>query len=157
MRITEFSLIAAEYAPASKGISISFINDSDKVIKYIDVDVYPANGVGDIVSCDHSKKCVVSARHTGPIYPHKGLIIPASISNMASDSLWWNSTIRTAYLQKVTVIYMDGTVKEFTGDALNNIIRPITTSERTSANLKMFSIAMAIIIPLLILLMNLIY
>ncbi len=80
----------------------TFINKTGKDIKYLTVDIRPYNAVGDSVECTVSGISLYSVKCTGPF--ENGQTYTQILENA-----WYNTTIETARIQGVTVVYMDGT------------------------------------------------
>lgn len=83
-------------------IDVTFSNDSEKTIKYIDFYVTPYNSVDDVVCSEIGKKSLASLRVTGPIETTK------TTKKSSFKTVWYNSTIKYALLEFVEIIYMDG-------------------------------------------------
>lgn len=97
-------------------ISINFINNSEKIIKYVDFSVVPYNAVGDAVK-DHGKyDSEKSFRATGPFERGQGLK-----SGLYWDG-WYNSTIVSLKLTKIEIEYMDGSKVEIPKEDIQYIM-----------------------------------
>lgn len=115
-------------------VTIYWQNVSGEQLKYVYFSVAPYNRVGDVVSSAIGGKRTATLKITGPIYSNS----PTSIYNkkygiMASSSswenVWYNSTISTIRISKVTVVYMDGTTYDYTGTELEEFIIDIRLSK----------------------------
>jgi len=82
-------------------LSVAFRNNSLETIKYIYFTVTPYNAVGDVASCEVSGKSTVEVEVTGPLASDKRTVF-------TSENLWYNSNIKSALLESVRIIYMDG-------------------------------------------------
>ncbi len=80
------------------GVQISFYNESDKEIKYIEFEVIPLNSVNDPVA----SPCKLTG--TGPIKPH-------SANKRTWGFVWTNSSIRAVGILECKVLYSDGTIE----------------------------------------------
>lgn len=86
-------------------ISIDFVNNSDKVIKYLTFSVIPINAVGDAVKDHDMYDSEKSFRATGPFEKNEGLE-----KGQYWDG-WYNSTIESLKLTKIKIEYMDGSTE----------------------------------------------
>jgi len=105
------------YGPNTAGgidMYISAFNSSQKTIKYAILVVTPYNAVGDEVQCEISRESTIKLRITGPEEPED------TFSGMW-ETVWYNSTITTCALEKVTLEYMDGSTIEIPKSAIDVI------------------------------------
>jgi len=82
---------------------VHWTNMSDNTIKYIYFSAVPINAVGDVVSSDIGGATTYTGQHTGPVTARESFG-----SEYVWENAWYNNTIRTVKLQKVEIIYMDG-------------------------------------------------
>jgi hypothetical protein len=82
-----------------------WVNNSEKVIKYITFTVTPYNAVKDVVYCEITGKSLSNAKNTGPYKKGEG----ESGDDRYWECLWYNSTITACSIAKVGIEYMDGT------------------------------------------------
>jgi hypothetical protein len=87
-------------------LHITWENLSKKTIKYITFGVDPYNAVDDAVACDITGHVRVYCKSTGPHAPD-------SQESATWENTWYNNTIVRAQIEEVTIIWMDGTTKDF--------------------------------------------
>ncbi len=90
-------------------VHITFINKSDKTIKYVTFGVAPYNAVGDRVSSEIGDRSFARLETTGPYKPGHGS------SSGYWGCIWYNYSIRRIKLNNVEIEYMDGTEEAFFG------------------------------------------
>ncbi len=90
------------------GFHAIFQNTSSKTIKYVHFTVIPKNAVGDAVAPS------IKLSYTGPLSPGK-----STKGFISWDSVWNNSTIKTAHIENVRIEFMDGSTEELTAESLN--------------------------------------
>jgi outer membrane murein-binding lipoprotein Lpp len=95
---------------------ISWKNNSDKVIKYVDFSVEPYNAVNDKVRSEIGRNSLYKGRETGPFKKGEG-----SKGNTYWENAWYNNTIKTVQIIGVDIEYMDGTKVTLIGDDLKYI------------------------------------
>jgi hypothetical protein len=110
-QVSEVIRVAAVYTnpPNSADgvdLNINWENLSKKTIKYITFGVDPYNAVDDAVACDITGHIRVYCKSTGP---HA----PGSEETATWENTWYNNTIVRAQIEEVTIIWMDGTTKDF--------------------------------------------
>jgi len=101
--ITNVSVI--DYSRNSQGISVTFLNNSLKKVKYINFTVIPYNAVDDIVTDDMNHN-----------YKSCQLIGPIDVKDEATyynEILFFTSIIHYYKLSNISVQYMDNTIKYF--------------------------------------------
>ena len=99
---------------------VNFVNNSDKIIKYITFYCQPFNAVGDPVSCEIQYESALSMSHlsegafesTGPYAKGEGI----QGTRYRWAKAWYNSTIKTVKLNKVKIEYMDGSEELIEGE-----------------------------------------
>jgi|AntRauTorckE5430_2_1112549.scaffolds.fasta_scaffold02613_2 hypothetical protein len=77
-------------------------NNSDEVIKYLEITVIPYNAVGDVQKGRISGESSFTGQITGPIKSE------AKLLNGTWAEAWYNNTISCIKITKVKVIYMSG-------------------------------------------------
>lgn len=101
----------SEYTSGT-GWSVELANTSSKTIKYITFNVVGLNAVSDPVR-DRGKTTIVR-KGIGPIPPDES-------ASYDFDYVWFTDIVEYSRLQSVTVQYMDGSTRTFTGAALKTI------------------------------------
>lgn len=91
------------------GTQIYLENVAGKTIKYAYVYVLPINSVGDCVKCEVSGHSEFEVKVTGPLAPGKNY-------NGYCDGMWYNNSIVGAKIDRVHVIYMDGSQEMYKGE-----------------------------------------
>jgi uncharacterized protein YoxC len=103
-------------SPNSAGgvdLFIGYVNNSDKVIKYITFTVAPYNAVGDVVYSEIGGTSTFNALDTGPKAKGEGL---AGTYQWYWECAWYNWTITSARMSNIEIEYMDGTTEIITSD-----------------------------------------
>lgn len=123
---------------------LNVINCSSKIIKYVDFKCYFNNAVGDPCYNTIGGNKVYSSSLVGPIGPRPIKDESSSValdkfakcqsSYSIDDSGFYNKTADTMHFTSVTIRYMDGTVRTFSGKALDNIISFEKNWEKSNFN-----------------------
>lgn len=103
IRVTKVAVSPPDTAGGVE-LYFNYINNSEKTIKYVDFGVTFYNAVGDIVKCRYKNSTVNWCRDTGPHATGQG--------HAGTWGYWgdfYNSTIKTAKLVSLEIIYMDET------------------------------------------------
>ena len=92
------------------GVSVkgSFVNNSDKTIKYISIRFQPFNSVGDAVGCSIKNVSDYGLRCTGPINPN-------ATYSFYGENMWYNHSISSVKVTRADIQYMDGTEETIQG------------------------------------------
>lgn len=90
------------------GVTHTYFNATDKVMKYITFTYTAFNPVGDQVKCTVSGNTFASGKLTGPIEPNYW-------SYIEWDTLWYNPTVSKVILTEVHIEYMDGSEETIDG------------------------------------------
>ena len=115
IRITRLSLSRPDSAGGVE-LYFNFINQSDKVIKYVDFAVSFYNAVGDIVTCDIKNDRINYCRDTGPYNKGEG--------RQGTNWHWgdfYNWDIKSVKLVDLKITYMDGTTETFTQNQIDAV------------------------------------
>ncbi len=107
----------------------TFTNKTGKDIKYLTVDIRPYNAVGDPVECTVSGISLYSAKCTGPF-------VNAQNYTQILENAWYNTTIETAKIEGVTVVYMDGTEQVLSTDEFKTAPKTSVLTDNESRNAK---------------------
>ena len=101
--------IGTRYPNSAGGVDvrISFVNASEKTIKYIYFFVDPYNRVGDKERSEIGRKQRAKLEYVGPIKPGGGRII--QLGGVVWSNVWYNSSIRCTELKRLKTVFMDGT------------------------------------------------
>jgi hypothetical protein len=91
-------------------------NNTDKEIKYVVMEWYCYNGVGDLIRCEITGKSSHSVRYTGP------LAAGATTTTLRNTTLFYNHSYKSAKLTKLQVEFMDGTIINITSQGYSDII-----------------------------------
>ena len=91
-------------------------NNSDKTIKYVVMEWYCYNGVGDLIRCEITGKSSHSVKFTGPLEPGQ------TTNTQRNTTLFYNHSYKSAKLTKLQVEFMDGTVINITSQGYYDII-----------------------------------
>lgn len=91
-------------------------NNSDKTIKYVVMEWYCYNGVGDLIRCEITGKSSHSVRYTGPLEPGQ------TTNTQRNTTLFYNHSYKSAKLTKLQVEFMDGTIINITSQGYSDII-----------------------------------
>ena len=91
-------------------------NNSDKTIKYVVMEWYCYNGVGDLIRCEITGKSSHSVKFTGPLEPGQ------TTNTQRNTTLFYNHSYKSAKLTKLQVEFMDGTVINITSQGYSDII-----------------------------------
>lgn len=94
-----------------------FTNNTDKTVKYIVMEWYCYNAVGDLVYDEISRKASHGIKFTGPLEAGK------TSDLMCNSTLFYNHSYHTSKLTKLTVEFMDGTVIHINDEAYVDIIQ----------------------------------
>ena len=91
-------------------IFIKFYNCFNKRIKYIDINLVAYNGVGDVQTDDWGRSSA-KVRGVGPIEVDEFAIYDW-------DELFWddNDIIKKVIPTQITITFMDGSIKTFSGE-----------------------------------------
>lgn len=81
--------------------SFHYINNSQKIIKYLDWTGTIYNAVNDPVPCDVRRTSICKGRDTGPIRPGES-------GGGTWECVIYNNTAKTMKLSNITILYMDG-------------------------------------------------
>lgn len=107
-------------------VEITWINKSDKTIKYIVFEVVPYNAVDDIVKCRIRNKSTSRLQSTGPFATGEGDAYYSSYSNEwwggIWEAVWYNNTVVRLEFKKIEIEYIDGTTETLSGDELKYVI-----------------------------------
>lgn len=95
------------------GTEILVQNLAGKTIKYITVYLAPMNAVGDQVACTVGGHSVYGIEITGPLNVGEKW-------EGYSEGMWYNNSIVDAKIDRVHVIYMDGTEELYNGEEFEN-------------------------------------
>lgn len=106
LSIPEFSVTGESY---SMGFDISVLNESKKTIKYISFTVKATNQVDDLVGTK-------TVRGVGPIKS-------GDAGSYSFENIFYSNTAYYLSLQKVTIQYMDGSVKIINKNGINKIMK----------------------------------
>ena len=82
-------------------LSVAYRNNNSETIKYIYFTVTPYNAVGDAVNCTIRNRSTVTVEITGPISSDMR-------TAFTNENLWYNANIKSAILESVRIIYMNG-------------------------------------------------
>ena len=93
----------SEYTDGT-GFSVSVVNLSEKIIKYISFTVVGYNPVKDVVRGRPGKSPYITVRGVGPINPREG-------GEYDWEYLWFTDLVETHKISLVKIQYMDGSVK----------------------------------------------
>lgn len=96
-------------SPNSAGgcdLYLAFTNKSDKTIKYLRFECHMINAVGDMVKCEARQRYSFGGKYTGPLKPGR------NSGSRYWDCLIYNHSAKKVILDKIEIIYMDGS--EFT-------------------------------------------
>lgn len=91
-------------------VGINWRNYCDKTVKYIRFTLTPYNAVDDAVYCTVTNKSTITLKDTGPFIT--GYQTSPNAGAAWSD-VWYNYDISYCILKKVSIQYMDGSIKEF--------------------------------------------
>lgn len=91
----------SEYTEGTS-VHFSFLNPTKKRIKYIYVNLYGTNRVGDRIY--ERGKSLKTLKFIGPIEP-------GNIGNVSEDYVWFTDLVEHVKITSIKVQYMDGTVK----------------------------------------------
>ena len=94
-----------------------FTNNTDKTVKYIVMEWYCYNAVGDLVYDEISRKASHGIKFTGSLEAGK------TSDLMCNSTLFYNHSYHTSKLTKLTVEFMDGTVIHINDEAYVDIIQ----------------------------------
>lgn len=92
-------------------------NNTDKEIKYVSMEWYCYNAVGDLVRCEITGKSSHSVRYTGPLGPGQ------TSNTQRNTTLFYNHSYKSAKLTKLQVEFMDGTIINVTSQGYSDIIK----------------------------------
>lgn len=98
-------------------VKISWVNNSDKVIKYIYFDVKAYNAVGDAVESEIGGYMVGNLKDTGPYNHGEG-----DIAGGIWENVWYNNTVVRLEFSNILIEYMDGTKETISDDSLQYVI-----------------------------------
>lgn len=102
--------------------NISFVNASNRTLKYVHFSVTPYNRVGDIAPSEIGRRATTLLRATGPYEPGKGNVTLFGPSNW--ENVWYNHSIRCMQIDKIEVTYMDDQPEVVEGDRLRMAMAP---------------------------------
>ncbi|ERS09626.1 hypothetical protein Q673_16395 [Marinobacter sp. EN3] len=91
------------------GAKIGFTNISNKSFKYVEFYAVPYNKVKDVVYSEIGDESLKILKYTGPLKPSEYYY--GSWANV-----WYNNNIVCFEVEKVKIIYMDGSVEQLTED-----------------------------------------
>ena len=111
-------------------VEITWINKSDKTIKYIVFEVVPYNAVDDVVKCRIRNESNRRLQSTGPFATGEGdAYLYTSVFGDKSEwwggiweAVWYNNTVVRLEFNKIEIEYMDGTKETLSGDELKYVI-----------------------------------
>jgi uncharacterized repeat protein (TIGR02543 family) len=83
---------------------ITYINNSDKTIKYIVFNITPYNAVNDKISCSIARRSSFRLQDVGPIKKNQK-------GGGYWEAVWYNSTTKFAKMTSIEIEYTDGTKK----------------------------------------------
>lgn len=96
-------------------------NTSNKTVKYATFYWYPYNAVGDVMHCrtrTARRGRAAGGTVTGPIKPGQ-----TDGYGSRWECLWYNSTIKKAYLYEIELEYMDGTSKTIDRHSIKHVYK----------------------------------
>lgn len=105
IKITECRLSSPNSAGGCD-LYLAFTNKSDKTIKYLRFECHMINAVGDMVECEARQRYSFGGKYTGPLKPGR------NSGSRYWDCLIYNHSAKKVILDKIEIIYMDGS--EFT-------------------------------------------
>lgn len=92
-------------------------NNTDKEIKYVSMEWYCYNAVGDLVRCEITGRSSHSVRYTGPLGPGQ------TSNTQRNTTLFYNHCYKSAKLTKLQVEFIDGTIINVTSQGYSDIIK----------------------------------
>lgn len=98
--VTEASLSEGN-SVGGHDITLTYLNMSDKVIKYLNWTAKVKNGVGDYVSCSTRHISTFKGKETGPVDS-------GELGGGTWDNVIYNWSARELEMQSISIIYMDG-------------------------------------------------
>lgn len=98
---------------------VRILNQSGKVIKYVHLDVFAQNAVGDLATDRLGRPAQRKLQVVGPIEHGEQADKPWPTQFKA---VWYNSSIVCAGINGVQITYMDGTTQRFEGGALMPLV-----------------------------------
>ncbi len=115
IRVTKLA-VSGHDSVGGVNVYFNFINNSDKVIKYVNFGFTFYNSVGDVVRCEIEKDTVNRCYKTGPYAKGEGL----------QDYSWswgkyYNWDIASVELKSLSVEYTDGTTVSLSSDQLEYV------------------------------------
>jgi hypothetical protein len=114
IRITSF--YSSE--PNSAGgcdVHLTFINKSNKIIKYVDWEGSFKNAVGDLVTSEIGNKSIFEGRFTGPVKPEH------NSHNGYWSCIIYNFSAKRVIMNNLNIEYMDGSTIMIKGKDLKTI------------------------------------
>ena len=96
---------------------ITFMNISDKTIKYVIFSVEAYNAVDDPVRCNIKNDEYFNGQVTGPIEP-----LEQHGKNSLCENALYNNSIKYAKIESLTIIFMDNQEIVFNNQAVENMI-----------------------------------
>lgn len=115
IRVTKVAVSAPDSAGGVE-LYFNYINNSDKVIKYVNFSVTFYNAVGDVVTGKYNQSTVNRCYDTGPFKKGEG-----------RTGTWWhwgdfyNWDITSVKLVDLSIEYTDGTTVTFTKDQVDGV------------------------------------
>lgn len=86
--------------------NINFINTSNKIFKYVLLEVTPFNRVGDVSPSEIGNKTTTILRAIGPFKPNQSS--SGLLGNTYWENVWYNHTIRCIELNSIEILFTDG-------------------------------------------------
>ena len=96
--------------------NFKFTNNTDKVVKYINIEWACYNAVGDLVYDEITNKCTHSVKYTGPLQAKETSIL------LRNTTLFYSYSYHSSKLTKLSVEFTDGTIIYITSQGYSNIL-----------------------------------
>lgn len=96
--------------------NFKFTNNTNKVVKYINMEWNCYNAVGDLVYDEISNKCSHSVKYTGPLSAGETSIL------LCNTTLFYNYDYQSSKLTKLSVEFTDGTIVYISDQGYSNIL-----------------------------------
>lgn len=96
--------------------NFKFTNNTEKIVKYINMEWNCYNAVGDLVYDEITNKCSHSVKYTGPLQAGETSIL------LCNTQLFYNYSYHSSKLTKFSVEFTDGTIIYINDEGYSNII-----------------------------------